>query len=205
MDKLKRIFCANKKIFVFLLGLFIIGLIFGSSLPIFLSNEDKNLVSEYLISFINQVNNGYDSLFLFKNGLINNSLFGVLIWALGVSIIGVFIVLFLFFSKCFIIGFSISSIIINYGFKGILFSLAYIFPHQVINICIYGILTNYSLIFSIKLIGFIFKKNDFNIRGAFNRYFKIFLFCLTVLVVSALYEAFISPIVLGFVFKLLGL
>lgn len=205
MDKLKKIFSVNKRVFVFLLGLMFIGVIFGSSLPIFLNNEDKVLVSEYLSNFVSQINNGYDSLFLFKNSLINNGIFAFLIWILGVSIIGIPIILFLFFFKSFVFGFSISSIIVNYGFKGILFSFSYIFPHQVINLCVYGVLTNYSLIFSIKLIGMIFKKVDFNIRGAFNRYFRIFIFCFLVFILSGLFESFISPLFMGFVFRLLSL
>ena len=205
MDKLKKIFSVNKRVFVFLLCLMFIGVIFGSSLPIFLNNEDKVLVSEYLSNFVSQINNGYDSLFLFKNSLINNGIFAFLIWILGVSIIGIPIILFLFFFKSFVFGFSISSIIVNYGFKGILFSFSYIFPHQVINLCVYGVLTNYSLIFSIKLIGMIFKKVDFNIRGAFNRYFRIFIFCFLVLILSSLFESFISPLFMGFVFRLLSL
>ena len=58
MDKLKSLFVFNKKVFVFLLCLMIIGIIFGSSFPIFLSSEDKSLVSQYLSDFIIQVNNG---------------------------------------------------------------------------------------------------------------------------------------------------
>lgn len=205
MDKLKRLFVFNKKVFVFLFCLMIIGIIFGSSLPVFLNSDDKSLVSQYLSDFIVQVKSGCDSLFLLRNGLSNNGIFSFSIWLLGISIIGIPIVLFLFFFKCFIFGFSISSIIINYGFKGILFSFFYIFPHQVINLVIYMLITNYSLIFSFKIIGLIFKKNDFNISVSFNKYLKIFLVCLIFLFMSVLYESFVGPYVLSFIFKLLGL
>lgn len=205
MDKLKNIISSNKKIFVFLISLSIVALVFGSSLPIFLSSDDKKLVNEYLISFVDGVRASCDYLFLLKNSLINNGGFALIVWLLGVSIIGVPIVLFLFFSKCFILGFSITSIILNYGFKGILFSLVYIFPHQVINILVYALITNYSLIFSLKIIFLIIKKHDFNIRVAFNKYFKIFVFCLIVLILSSLYETFVSPVVFKFIFNLLGI
>jgi len=205
MDKLKSIISVNKKIFVFLISLSIIALVFGSSLPIFLSIDDKKLVSDYLISFVDGVRVNSDYLFLLKNCLINNCFFSLVVWLLGVSIIGVPIVLFLFFSKCFILGFSLTSIILNYGFNGILFGLGYIFPHQVINVLIFALITNYSLIFSFKMIFLIMKKHDFNIRVAFNKYFKIFVFCLIVLILSGLYETFVSPIVLKFIFNLLGI
>ena len=205
MDKLKKIFIMNKKIFVFLMGIMIIGIVFGSSLPLFLNSSDKQLVSEYLSSFISDINNGYSSLLFLKNGFINGFIFSFLIWTLGISIIGIPIILFLFFFKCFIFGFSISSIIVNYGFKGILFSFAYIFPHQVISLFLYCLLTYYSLVFSINLIFSLFRKNNFNIRGSFLKYFKVFFICLIGLALCSLYDSFISPIVLGFVFKLLGI
>lgn len=205
VDKLKGLFNINKKIFVFLLGVVIIGVLFGSILPIFLSVDDKKLVSDYLLNFSNSIKDGFDYFAFFKNGLFGNGLFLVLIWLLGVSIIGVPIILFLFFYKCFVFGFSISSIIINYGFKGILFSLSYIFPHQAINILIFSVLSSYSLIFSIKLLFYIFKKIDFNIRDSFRKYFKIFLVCFSALLISILYESFINPHILSFIFNLLGI
>ena len=205
MDKLKRIFNVNRKVFVFLFCLMIIGVIFGSCLPLFLSPDDKSLVSDYLFNFINQVNSSNDYFEILKNSILSNGVFFILIWLLGISAIGVPIILFLFFYKCFIFGFSISSIIINYGFKGILFSLVYIFPHQVIDIFGFLIITSYSLVFSIKLIGFILKKYEFNIRVSFNKYFKVLLACFLLFFISSLYEAFICPHVLKFVFRLLGL
>ena len=205
MDKLKKILCVNQKVFVFLIGLMIVAVLFGSSLPLFLNGNDKSLVTEYLANFVNQVKDGVDFIFLLKNGLIGNFSFLIFIWLLGISVIGIPIVLFLFFSKCFVFGFSISSIIINYGFKGLLFSFGYIFPHLVINIFIYGLLASYSLIFSIKLIGLILKKYDFNIRVSFNKYFKVFLLCSCILLISVIYESFINPYVLKFIFNLLGL
>lgn len=204
LDKFKSIFNVNKKILVFLIGLFIIALIFGSSLPLFLSDSDKVLVSEYLNNFIGNIdNNNY--IISFFNGLLTNCCYGLLIWLLGISVIGVPIVLFMFFSKCFILGFSVSSIIVNYKIKGVLFSLVYIFPHQVINIIVYGLLTVYSIIFSLRILFLLFKKNDFNINLAFNRYFKIFILLFLLLLISTLYEIFLSPVILKLVFDLLGL
>lgn len=202
MDKLKKMIYTNKSILVFLIGLLIIAVIFGSCLPLFLSDGDKTLMTNYLNNFVSNLGNGNVLSFLI-NGLCTNCGFAFIIWLLGISVIGIPIVLLMFFSKCFIIGFSVSSIIINYGFKGILFSLFYIFPHQVINIFVYGLLTSYSLIFSLRILLLLFKKGEFNINLAFKKYFKIFCFCFLILLACVLYETFISPIVLKFIFSLL--
>lgn len=204
LDKLK-IFRINRKFYVFLIGILVLGILFGSILPIFLSADDKKLVSEYLFGFVSDIKNGVNSLFLLSNGLISNLLFCLIIWLLGISVIGIPIVLFMFFYKCFIIGFSISSIIINYGFKGILFSFVYVFPYQIVSILSFILLTSYSMIFSIKLLLYILKKNDFNIRSFFRKYLLIFGISSFLIFLSVIYEAFINPYVLGFVFKLLGI
>jgi len=205
MDKLKGLFKVNKSVFVFLFVLMVIGVTFGSLLPLFLSTDDKVLVSNYLSDFFAQVGSNIDYFSVFKNSILGNSVFFLFIWLLGISAIGIPFILFLFFYKCFIFGFSISAIIINYGFKGILFSLVYIFPHQVINIFCYLIITSYSLIFSIRLIGLIFKKSEFSVKVFFNRYLKILVVCFAVFILSSLYESFICTNILKWVYNLLGL
>lgn len=194
----------NRKLLVFIVGIFVLSVIFGSVLPLFLNSSDRTLVSEYLDNFISNVGNiNYLSFLL--NGLISNCGFLVILWLLGVSIIGGVIALILFFAKGFILGFSICSIIINYGLNGILFSFFYLFPHQIINVCIYGLITCYSLIFSFKFLCFLFKKYEFNVRVAFGKYFKVFCFSLCVLVISVLYEAFVWPRLMVFICNWLGL
>lgn len=204
MDKFKRLFLVNKKVSVFLFGILLVSIVFGSILPLFLSSSDKVAVSDYLTSFVSGIEN-YNYLSLFFNGLASNCGFLVVLWLLGISVIGCFVVLFLFFLKGFILGFSISSIIINYGIKGILLGFVYLFPHQIINIFVYSIMTCYSLVFSIKFILFLFKKYDFNVRFAFNRCFKVFCVNFVLLFISVLYESFLWPIIMVFVCKLLGL
>ena len=205
MDKLIKVFFVNKKVLIFVFGLMVLGVISGSILPIFMSASDKKMVSEYLSNFILEVKGDIDSLFLLKNGFLCDGVSSFLIWIFGISVIGIPIVLFIFFSKCFIFGFSISSIIINYGFKGIFFSFVYVFPHNVISLIVYCFLSCYSFIFSFKLIGFILRKNDFNLRESFYRYFKLFTFLFVVLIICILYDSFVNPYILNFAFKLFGL
>ena len=97
MDKLKRLFVFNKKVFVFLFCLMIIGIIFGSSLPVFLNSDDKSLVSQYLSDFIVQVKSGCDSLFLLRNGLSNNVYF-LFQYGFLVLVLLVFLLFYFYFS-----------------------------------------------------------------------------------------------------------
>lgn len=204
MDKFKKMFCCNRKIMVFLFGIFILSIIFGSILPLFLNSSDKKMITDYLSNFVSNIHNYNFSSLLF-NGFFSNFGFLIIIFILGISIIGVFAVVFLFFLKGFILGFSISSIIINYGIKGLLFGFVYLFPHQIINMFIYCALTCYSISFSVRFIMFLFKKYDFNIRLFFRKYLKFFCISSCFILVCSLYESFLWPKLLIFIFDLLGL
>ena len=204
MDKLRLMFRANKKVIVFLFGVFVISVIFGSVLPLFLNEPDKKLVSDYLSSFVSNIGN-CDFKSMFFNGIFSNCGFLVIVFILGISIVGVFVVIFLFFLKGFVLGFSVSSIIINYGFKGILFAFSYLFPHQIINIFIYMFLTCYSISFSVRFILFLVKKYDFNIRGSFRRLFSVLCLSLLFMLLSVSYESFLWPRLVGLLSGFLGI
>ena len=101
--------------------------------------------------------------------------------------------LFMYFSKFFVIGFSISSIIKGYGLKGCLLSFAYIFPHHIIYIIVYTILTVYSIKMSIKLISTIIKKDKIDFKPIINKYLLVLLLSAIIAVLTLLFEVFITP------------
>ena len=192
MDKLK--IKVDKKLFVFLLVLMIIGISVGSILVTILNSSDKILTIEYINEFTNNIkDNKLDYLFALKNNLFSNLTYVVLIWLLGISVIGLPIMLIMFFSKSFILGFSIGAVLETYKAKGILFSLVYVFPGQVINLLFLLLLMMYAMSFSFKLIYVILKKQSLDFRVVMNRYFKIFLLVLVVTLLMTLYDTFLMP------------
>ena len=113
MDKLK--IKINKKIFVFLFVLMLMGIIAGSIFTIILNSSDKELVINHLNEFIDNINNNrLDYLFALKNNLITNISYVILIWLLGISVIGLPIIIIMFFTKCFILGFSVGAVLTTF-------------------------------------------------------------------------------------------
>ncbi len=200
MDKLKNIIRINKNLFVFLLVIVIVGLISGSIFETILGDEDKKLVLDYLNSFFSGVKDGKLN---YQTSIINTIIFTVgfalIIWLLGISVIGFFIILFMLFMKAFILGFSISGIIATLGIKGLLLSLIYAFPHHIINILIFMILSAYALIISFKLIQSVTSKKPLNLKNFMNRYLIILIFSVVILIMTSLYEVYIVPKILSFV------
>lgn len=192
MDKLK--IKINKKIFVFLFVLMLIGIIAGSIFTTILNSSDKKLVVDHLNDFINNINNNkLDYLFSLKSNLITNIGYVMLIWLLGISVIGLPIIIIMFFTKCFILGFSVGSVLITFKLKGILVSLVYVFPGQVISLLFLLLLMMYSMSFTFRMLYAILKKKSLDFKLIINKYFKILLIVLGVVILMSLYDTYLMP------------
>lgn len=192
MDKLK--IKINKKIFVFLFVLMLIGIIAGSIFTTILNSSDKKLVVDHLNDFINNINNNkLDYLFSLKSNLVTNIGYVMLIWLLGISVIGLPIIIIMFFTKCFILGFSVGSVLITFKLKGILVSLVYVFPGQVISLLFLLLLMMYSMSFTFRMLYAILKKKSLDFKLIINKYFKILLIVLGVIILMSLYDTYLMP------------
>ena len=194
MKKAKKNIMNQKKLYFFLIGLIIVGLITGILFWFAISNEDKLLVTNDLTNFFNCIKDG-DSINYWGsliNSIVTNLIYIILIWLLGISIIGLPIILLMITIKSFIVGFSISSIVAIYGFKGLLGAFVYVFPHQIVFLLLLILLGFYALSFCMKLFKYLFLKQMINFKEAMRKYLKILLVSSVVAVVISLFETFIS-------------
>ena len=195
LDKLQNKIKYNKKVMLFLSIIVIMGIISGSFLSVILKNNDKQLVINNIKNFVENINN-VNNIELLKNSLLINIILILGIWILGISIIGLFIVIVLIFWKSFTLGFTISSFILTYHLKGIILALIYIFPHLIINLLIIMYLGSYSLKFSILIIKCIFRKINLDLRKLTIIYLKILLISIIFILITSLFESFITPYIL---------
>lgn len=179
----------QKKLYLLLIGLALLAIIFGLLFIFMISKDNKDFLSTNYIKYFEDTNGSIALLF---KTIFNYFIYIIVIWILGISIIGIPIVLFIFLFKNFLFGFSISSIINSFGFKGILISLIDLFPHKFLFLIVMLLISFYSLSFSIKLIRHLFLKKPINFREAMNKYFKILVISLSVSIFISLYEVFIS-------------
>ncbi len=185
----------KKKRLFFLL--FIIGTIFfalGCLYIAILGKESKEIIATSLKNFFDYIQS--DHLNYSKaltSSLINNVFANFLIWVIGISIIGIPIVIGLFAFKSFMLGFSYVSIIYYYGIPGIFIGAIYIFPH-IINLFITFLLVYYSIRFSIMLFNYLFRKKEGNHRSIVKRYIRILIFSMLILVLSSVIEVYLLPV-----------
>ena len=204
MDKLKRRIYFNKNLFLFLIVLVLVGVGAGALFSLILSDGDKKLVTDYLNDFITNISkSNFNFNVSFFNTVIFTLGFALIIWLFGISIIGILFVLPFLFIKSFVLGFSIGSILINFKFKGILLSLAYVVPPHVVNIMVYILISAYSIMISYRLFNSMREKKNFDFKLFMNKYLFILLFSLSILFISSLYEVFVLPNIMHFIVNLI--
>jgi len=191
LDKLLNNIRFDKRYVFFSIIIVILGIITGSFFIVILNNTDKNLIIEYITSYFDNINTN-----LLQNTIINNYLVILVLSIVGYSCFLFPINILILFYKSFIIGFTISSFILTYNLKGIIYSFIYIFPHLIINILIFMLITAFTTRISLNMIKYIIKKENVNMRHYFNKYISIIIVSLVIIFITSIYEANIMPIIL---------
>lgn len=201
---IKSILFPSKKLNIFILSIIILGIILGSIFSTIITQNDQNLVIEKIKLFITNISdNSLNTITSFKNSISINLIYIIIIWILGMTLIGIPINTFLLFIKNFILGFSLSSFILTYSYKGLILSSIYLIFGELLTIIILSILTTYSIIFSSKLLKHIFKSNIPNeIPKYLKNYSLIFVISIILCLISSMSESFLVPTLIKLIIKL---
>lgn len=187
----------NKYKYIFLITIIILGIITGIIFSNILSYNDKKDITITIENYIlNLKNNNIDYISNLINSLSINFIYILLIFIFSLSIIGIILNPFILYFKSFIIGFSIGIMINIYTYKGIILGILSIFPHQLLNLLMYLFVSFYGIKLSIKLFSLIFLKKQFNFSLYIKKYLKVIGISSIILIISALYETFLSDFII---------
>ena len=188
-------FKEHATIYVFIMILFLTGIIFGAIIVNSMEFNQKQDILFYLERYIGQIIDKemignqtilMDSFLLHVKGLL-------LLFTLGLTVIGLPLVWILIFMKGLAIGFSVGFIVNQFGIKGLILAALSIAPQNLLIIPMYIIAGSLSMLFSLTLISILFnQKVSPPIIQFFRKYVLMFSFLLTISFVAALLEAFIA-------------
>lgn len=181
--------------YLFMMMLFLTGVIFGAILVNSMSFIQKQDLFFYLEQFFEQVIHGkqLEKRSLFFHSLGYHFRYLLLFFTLGLSIIGLPFVWILLFLKGLMIGFSVGFIVNQLGVQGLLLSSLAIAPQNLIIIPIYIIAGSLSMIFSFTLIGKLLTRSiTRTILEPFGRYIFLFSCLLIFSALAAFVEAFVA-------------
>ncbi len=200
---LKKIFNNHFQKYIFLYFLVIVFLMIGISTGAItirtVDDTAREQIINYLGSFSNIINKDADlnTIKVFRYSITNNIQTIIAIWLLGITVIGVPIVLIIIALRGFIIGFTVAFFIKEFKIKGLTLSLLYLLPQNIFLIFGFIVTSVISILFSISIL-----KNRINVirRPSFlNRFvnYTITMFIISIIIIiGSLVESFTTPIFL---------
>jgi len=187
--------------YFFVILFFMIGVSSGAFTTKALSQAENKELIDYLQNFFKLIaGQDIDRFALLKQSLLNNLQTGILIWILGITIIGIPLILLLITLRGFIIGFTVGFLIKQMGLKGLIFSIFSLLPHNLLIIPGTIIVAVLGISFSVMLI-----KNRLSKTKKYNNVFNQFLVYSTIIAIvyifitlGCLVEAYFSPFFLKY-------
>ncbi|NMD70243.1 stage II sporulation protein M [Bacillus sp. DNRA2] len=183
-------------VYIFVIVLFLMGVIFGAVVVNSLSFSQKEDLFYYLSQFFGQLSGDKEAApqDLFMQSLLHNSKYIGLMWLLGVSIIGLPVILILLFIKGMVVGFTVGFLVNQMGWDGFLLSFVSVLPQNFIIIPIFIIMSVMTITFSLQMIKRQFmKKISSPFMPMLSRYFVILVGAVIALTCAAAIEAYLSP------------
>lgn len=191
----------NGVIYFFVCMFFIIGISSGAFIVKALADYQKQELISYMRSFFQILSNKpIDASSVLKQSLINNLQTAALIWILGITVIGMPLILLLVAIRGLIIGFTVGFLVEQLGMKGILFSLISIFPQNLLIIPSIIVIAVIGIGFSKMIVQNRLNKSytSYNMN---NSTFKQFILYSTInasifffIIVGSMIEAYVTPI-----------
>jgi stage II sporulation protein M len=183
-------------LYTFVMGLLLMGIVFGAIVVNCLSYESKSDLLHYLQQFFGELAKSQiaDPRALFKESLFHDLQFLVLIWVLGLSVIGLPLIFLLIFVKGMFLGFTVGFLVSQMGTKGLMAVLVSIFPQNLLSIPNYLFLTVLSVAFSLKMIRqLLMKTRKQPMLPQFISYGIVLASATLIAAAASGYEAYISP------------
>ncbi len=177
---------------------FVVGVMFGAIMVNALTTEQKQDLTRYLGSFFQTMDGGmdYDRISSFHQSFSLHIKWILMVWILGMSIIGMPLILFLNFLKGVLIGFTVGYLVGHWSWKGMLFALVSVAPQNLVLVPALIIASVSALSFSILMIRNRFVLRRTNLYQTFIQYTSVSLVMGILTVGISLFEAYLSPVMM---------
>lgn len=141
-------------LYLFVIILFAVGVVFGMLMVGALTLEQQQNLGDELSGFIRQIAAGIhpDEAESFWNSLWFHAKWLLLIWVLGLTVVGMPFVLALDFLKGVLVGFAVGTLISQHSWKGLVFALVSVAPPNLLAIPALMVASVAALSFSLLVI-----------------------------------------------------
>ena len=189
----------NKNILRFVVILFILGVVFGTLFVNYISDKDKLLLINQINDYTNSIKSLSSNIFglkSFVSAFKSNMIELLLLYVLGISIVGILLVILIIFFKGFTFGITLSSFILKYKLKGVGYSVIYSIILILPTFICYLFISFFSIYVSIKFIKAFLKKGTIDFKYFLGKYLISFLISIILITFLSLIESYLLPWIL---------
>lgn len=185
----------QKSLYIFVSILFLMGVIFGAIVVNTLDPQQKSGLLQYLGYFFRQLNDNHiaESEVVLQHAIGDYLKTIGLLWILGLSVLGIPIILILLFMKGLVIGFTVGFLVNQLSWEGLWFASVAVVPQNLLAVPALIIVTVSGISFSILLV----RNRLIRHRGTIYPQFISFSLIATamgiLLLFAAAIEAYLSP------------
>lgn len=186
----------HRAIYLFTSVLFLMGVIFGAIIVNSLSITQKHDLYMYVNQFFGQVasNELADAKAMFTQSFTHYAKYFGLMWLLGLSIIGLPVILILLFLKGVVVGFTVGFLVNQMGVSGFFLAFLSVLPQNFILVPAFIIVGTASIAFCLKMIRQQFiERHRQPIFPQFLKYSLLIVAVGSALLFSSAIEAYVSP------------
>ncbi|WP_047151953.1 stage II sporulation protein M [Aneurinibacillus tyrosinisolvens] len=185
----------NSSLYLFTIVLFIMGVGFGAIVVNSLGLTQKQELFMYVSQFFHELksDNITDPVRGFQSSLGHYLKYVGLMWILGLSIIGLPLILIMVFLKGVVVGFTVGFLVNQLKWQGLYFAAVSVLPQNLLVIPAIIIVATAGVSFSLRLVQSRFKKRGGPIYPQFLAYSSLILIMGAIMAIAAAFEAFVSP------------
>lgn len=188
------------KSFLSIIIIFILGILFGILFYFITNNNDKEIVFKGIEEYLDLINKGNLDNYSLLNIFISKFILLNIIFISSFSIILFPLIHFVNFYKGLTLGFSFSILINIYKLKGILYSLVFLFPHELLFIPFIILISSLMLKNTYKLYNLFKNDKAIKIRTLYKRLLYIYLISFVITLLISLSELYINTYIIKSLF-----
>lgn len=188
-------FKRNWFLFLFITVFLCAGIFFGAMAAKTISIDRADHLSGYLNSFLDKVaTTPVGGQLYFRHNVLNNLYIMIAMYILGLTVIGIPLVLVAVFSRGFVLGFTVGFLVREKAVKGLIFALISVLPHNIMIIpaIIAGGVT--ALSFSALVIKRRFGTQNTALAGSLGVYTGIMLVLCLAATAAGFVETYVTPV-----------
>ncbi|WP_350344700.1 stage II sporulation protein M [Proteinivorax tanatarense] len=188
----------NAFIYYFLTLILVLGIAFGAVMVNRLPNEFSEPLADELHFYFEVLEERPDleRRELLWQSFTSNAKFILICWLLGLTIIGIPIVVFMVFSRGMVLGFTVAFLFEQASIRGMVFSILAILPQNILVLPGILVASVASLSFSWVLIMKVVKNKNIHVLPHLRNYSILCAITLLVMLAAAVIEAYITPSIL---------